>query len=261
MKVFKYTKKSHTFNEDKFFVSKNLFGVIDGATNLSFKGYKYKSEASILADFLKKEILKVKKSFTENTLVDLSKKAVSLNLTSFPSCGISIVKIENNKLKLFSLGDLDIIYKLKTGEVFNFKKYDLINLDKIALEELKNVAIKRGFSIKNSLPFITDTLKKHRALKNKKGGYDVFEPLEKPSFAVYTVELPLESVESFIICSDGFSSSLTTFNILSSYEEFFKTNPMNVVNEIKKRAEEDKDFNLYPRFKKIDDITIVKVDL
>ena len=199
----------------------------------------------------------------QNILHRLSKDSCELGFNKSPSVGLAGVKIEKDKLRLFSLGDCEIIYKLKNGELYRFKKDALDKLDGVAISTLKEVAKEKNISIKKSVPFIKDLLRKHRLMKNTPNGYDIFEPLKEPSFNLYEKELFIKDVESFYVCTDGFSSSFTTFNVFSNLNELFKTNMTikEIVEKIKEVAFLDKNYDKYPRFKLIDDITAIKVEL
>ena len=159
------------------------------------------------------------------------------------------------------MGDCEVIYKLKNGTVFRFKKTELDKLDEKAIEILKKTAKEKNISVKESLPFIKDVLRKHRAMKNTPSGYEVFEPQKNPSFSLYKKRLKASEVESFFVCSDGFAQCFTTLKIFSSCEELFKTDMTvkDICRKIQKVSFEDKELNKYPRFKITDDITVIKV--
>ena len=63
--------------------------------------------------------------------------------------------------------------------------------------------------------------------------------------------------------SDGFSQAFENLKIYPSHKKMFEqiTNIDNEIVKIVKVSFDDIKFDKYPRFKKIDDITVVKVDL
>lgn len=263
MKVYRKTVKCHTFNEDRFAVSDRLFAVIDGATDLSAMSSGYRrSSASLLAERVKRELERFSGGDVVEFLHGLSKKLYNETPRLLASCGISIVYLDGDFARLYCVGDCEINYKLKSGEIVRFKQSELSALDKKATDELIAVSREKNISVKSAMPYIKPTLVKHRNMMNTPNGYDVFAPQENPCFSVLTHTLPISKLESLYVFTDGFAQAFTTLDILPSYESLFAPSiaPDDVIEEIKRVCFEDKDFNRFPRFKLIDDVTVIKLD-
>lgn len=255
--------KSHTYNEDRFAVSDRVFVVIDGATTLEKRSNPRKrTNASLLVSRLKKEILRHKGDFDTDYFRALSKKIFEEGSIGAASAGLAGVAIQGENLRLFSLGDCEVICKLRSGEIFRFKRNDLDKLDGYALAEMVRISKEKGISVKESRAYITDILIRNREKKNKVGGYDVFEPLNDPTFRLYVKDIPIKDVESFYICSDGFAQCFTTLKIFSSCFELFETNLniRQISEKIREVSFADPEYNAFPRFKIVDDITVIKAE-
>ena len=262
MKIYKRTVKSHSFNEDRFVVANGLFGVIDGATDLSDKPtIRSRSYASMLAGGLKKALESCPTCDLSETLLDLSKVCYQA-LGDVASCGVSLAQIKGNDVNFLCLGDCDLLIKYKDGKVQKVKQHELEALDKIAIDQMIEAARQNGISILDARKHVNPLLIKHRSLMNKPNGYNVFEPMENPSFVCLCFTVDISLIESIIICTDGFAQSYTTLDILPSFELLFDKDCSldAVIEQIINRSKSDPKCNKYPRFKKIDDITVVKVD-
>lgn len=237
--------------------------VLDGATALDApKDYKRKSESSRLTSYLKSALLRTDHPADTELFRSLSAELYGEGLFRSASAGLAGAAIEGDVVRFFSLGDCEVIYRLKSGEVGRVKREELDALDTAALERMKQVAREKGISIKESRTFITDILRSNRSMKNALGGYQVFEPLRDPSFTLYEKTYRSDEVDAFYVCSDGFSQCFTTLDIFPSCEALFQTEePIeSICKKIKSVSFSDPDFDRYPRFKIVDDITVIKVE-
>ncbi len=262
MKVYKKTVKSHSFNEDRYVVANGLYGVIDGATDLSDKPTKWhRSQASMLVAGLKKALERASSSDIVPLLFDLSKVSYQ-TFGNVASCGISLVQAVDEKVNFVCLGDCDILIKYKDGKVDRVKQTELERLDKKAINQMVERARQDGISVLDARKYINPLLIKHRSLKNMPGGYNVFEPMEEPNFECLSFSANKDCIESVIICTDGFAQAYTTLEILPSFERLFDSDCSldDVVQNIIDKSKADPKCDKYPRFKMIDDITVVKVD-
>lgn len=265
MKITKKTRKSHVWNEDRFVVGKNFLMVIDGATPLIKEGTF--NSACWLVNFLKKNLTNFNGNVLEK-LEELSKiglEEIPLKEKSsdyLPSASMSFIEFNKNKALVYLLGDCEVVLRYKDGQVVRYYNDSLNHLDTISLNELKQHALEKQLPIAKCRPYIVDTLIKHRRLINKEGGYHAYTlGLNKVEADVF--QLNLDNVLEIYLYSDGFSQSFQHLNIYNSVEELFN-HSIDLDEEIEKivlRAFGDKDCNKYPRFKVIDDITIIKAEL
>lgn len=263
MKEQHFTIKAHSYNEDRFVVSKNLFAVIDGATGLNEVNQDNKAtSASLLSSFVKSHLTKYKGNDVAEFLRSLSVLAIKNGHNEDTSCGISIVKICDKNIEFYSLGDCSILYQYKNGNVGSFGQTKLPKLDEIALKQMIDYAKSNGVSIKKAREHINDTLKKHRALKNTPDGYWVFAPSSQPNFIVDKLVLQKDEIQSIIICSDGFAECYNLLNIFEDERQLFESDLSikDICLKVQQVAKSDKDYNLYPRFKLFDDTTAIRLD-
>ena len=256
------TLKSHFFNEDRFVVSKCVYGVIDGATELSVDySVKRKTSASVLSAFLKKELEKFRGGDISEYLQRLSRVCYEDGFAP-ASCGVALAVVDGNCVTFYCLGDCEIVFKTTDGGIHRLKQEKITELDESAICVLKNIAKDKGISIKQARPLINDILIKNRNMKNTPNGYDVFEPMEKPMFTplIYSVDRNL--LDRAFIFTDGFSVSFSQLGLLNSYRNLFDegVDVLDVCKSIKNVLKADYDFNKFPRFKLVDDITVVELN-
>lgn len=269
MKVEYKTRKCHYYNEDRIFIGKNLFMVMDGATPLVKNGVK-PTEASWLVSFVKKRlpltcenVVGKLKEISISALEQLVEWKFPIDDKYMPSCGISFVNFLGDKIEAQTLGDCEVTFRLKNGEVVRVYQDDLIKLDAIAVEKMEKIAKEKNIPMLEARKEINDILIKHRSYMNKKGGYSVFTPSKTGEFTYSNFVIDKDKVDEIYIYTDGISQSFDELKIYNSHEEMFKKS-LNIEKEIKKiekKAFLDKDCNKYPRFKTIDDIAVIKIKL
>lgn len=265
MNIEKFTRKSHCYNEDRFLIKTNLCMVIDGATSLKKTNLK-PTDGSFFASEIKR-ILTHSKSDVLESLNFISKFVFDDNNLSdennmyLPSAGLAWAEFDDNIIKCHTIGDCEIIIKTKDKKIIRLRKNELINLDNIAKNEMIKIAKSKNISIKESRLLIEDLLLKHRLKMNKEGGYDVFTPSKNPNFKYLDFFISRDDVEEIYIYTDGFADAYMTLGIFDSYQNMFKEslNIQEIVDEIVDKCKKDSNYNLYPRFKLIDDITIIKI--
>lgn len=254
------SKKAHSFNEDTIIIKKNkIYGVLDGATGIGNTNYKNKTEASIFVKELKKALLN-NASYDLNTVINDFAKANISNYFSSPSCGAAIIQIIDDSIITYNIGDCEILIKFIDGHIQRICQKELQELDQIALTELIKIANGKKISIKEARPLINDILIKHRNLKNKANGYHVIEATND-NLVFENHKFPIASIDSILVYTDGFASAVSCFNIIDTFDNLFNYDINYFYNEILKKANIDKNYNLYPRFKKIDDISVISIKL
>lgn len=266
MKIKKYTRKSHQFNEDRYLVHKDVIMVMDGATALEKSSLKPTS-GSFLVNKIKKDLPKEKGTIIER-LDSISKKLYKMleksNTVSekiLPSCGLSWVEFDNEYVIIHTIGDCEAFIAKKDGSTKRIIINDLIELDNKSISELIKISKEQKISVKNARSKIDNILIKHRLMMNKNDGYSIFTPSSNPNFEYSTHVFKKDEIKDIYLYSDGFADAFTTFKLYQSAEDLFSKNRnlAKVIEKIVKKANQDKEYNKYPRFKMIDDITIVKI--
>ena len=271
MKISKAIRKSHTYNEDRIIIGDNYCIVCDGATPL-YKSNIKPSEAAWFVTFIKKHMPK-KCNNVINELNKISKLAYleysKMNsnskegVLSYPSAGLSILERIDNMVYIYTIGDCEAVIRKKDGKLIRIVQTKLSELDKISLEEMMKTSKEKNITLKASFNECLDILKKHRLLMNTKDGYPIYTISENPDFE-YTVNFyDLDDIKNIYLYTDGITQAFDELQIYSSCEEMFKEDiDLDIeMQKIVKKAFSDKDCNKYPRFKTIDDIAIIKIEI
>ena len=242
---------------------------MDGATPLIKNGIK-PTEAVWFVSLIKKRLTKNCSNVIEK-LNKISLEAIEkLKCWNFPvqdkympSAGLAWIELKENTIVAHTIGDCEVTFRLKNGEIKRVVQPELIALDEISVKEMVHQAKENNISVRESRKLIDDILIKHRMMMNKENGYNVFTPSEKPNFTFSSEEIKTQDIEEIYIYTDGLSQAFDELKIFQSHKEMFsqKLNLDDVVKQITQVSFYDKDFNLYPRFKKIDDIAAIKITL
>lgn len=263
MIINKITRKSHAWNEDRYVIGKDFYLVIDGATPL-IKDNK-QNLACLMVKYIKDNINKYQGRVKER-LESISKDLyIELGLntddTSYlPSASLAYVEVIEDNYYIGVVGDCEVSVVSK-GKVRRYYDDALSKLDAISLEKMIKVSKEKKIDVAKCRNYIIDTLIKHRKMINKQDGYNGYTLGVNFKLNVHEDVIPISEVDKLYIYSDGYSSSFTTFNIYNSYEEMF-INTKDIEEEVRKIKEQaylDKTCNKYPRFKVIDDITVIEI--
>lgn len=263
MIINKITRKSHAWNEDRFVIGKDFYLVIDGATPLIKD--KKQNLACLMVKYIKENIGKYQGRIKDRLVAIAKDLYLELGLntddTSYlPSASLSYVERIEDKYYIGVVGDCEVCV-VSNNLVTRYYDDSLSKLDAISLEKMKNAAIEKDIDIVNARAEIIDTLIKHRRMLNKPGGYNGYTLGENFKLNVKEEVINVNDVDKMYLYSDGFSSAFTTFKLYPSFEEMF-LNISDIKEEVKnitKRAYDDAKCNKYPRFKLIDDITVVEI--
>ena len=265
MKIYAKTRKSHCWNEDRFIVGKNFAVVIDGATPLK-KSHSL-NEAHLMVDYLKKHFnqydgsVKYRlKKLCEDVYRELA--ATAYDEDHFPSASACWIEVSDATLSIGILGDCEVTAVSKDGRIRRFFDGSLDVLDKKALTEMVKIAKEKNIHVNMARPYIEEMLVKNRRLANKPDGYSALLPSPNVEIHEKKFEINTHDLKSVYLYSDGYSQAFTNLKIYSTHEEMFQKTA-DIDEEIKKIVQvsySDANCDLYPRFKKIDDITVVRID-
>lgn len=261
-------------NEDIAYAEDSYGWAIDGATGLNktnltgSKGdvYWFVNEWN---NYLKDNILDKSKDIKEivSTGVDFIgnkfDEVSSLkhpDKVDLPAASIAIIRINNNKVEYFLLGDCTLIIENSKGKSSIIKQTLLDRLDNIAKAEMNKLMLNEGISFIEARQRINPLLIKHRLLKNTPEGYWTL------GFDKNAVEnslygyLDLEECKKALLMTDGFSAIFDNYkyieadNLISIVE---KQGLHQVYETIRLIENEDADAVKFPRFKKSDDSSAV----
>ena len=238
--------------------------VIDGATPL-LKSNNF-NEACWMVNYLKKNLNKYQGSIFDR-LKTLSKEAYLLMPVKIkeedylPSAGISWLEWDEEYFYANVLGDCEVTFVTIDNEVIRCYGTELGVLDNKAICEMVEIAKEKGIHIKDARPYISETLLRHRKMVNKPGGYSAFTLSDNPNFVSKTFKMEKRCVKEVYLYSDGFASSFEFLKIYDNHQEMF-ANSLDLdmeIAKIVKVSNKDSKCDQFPRFKKIDDITVIKV--
>lgn len=98
---------------------------------------------------------------------------------------------------------------------------------------------------------------------NQKGGYAIYTLSPDPYYDYLTFEEDQDLLEEIYLYTDGIALAFEELKIYTSWQEMFKKS-LNLAQEFKDivaKAKQDPLCNLYPRFKVLDDMTMIKITL
>ncbi len=273
MKVEKISRKSHYYNEDRFVVSNNFCMVLDGATALQKSNFFKPTEASWFVSFIKSSLQR-KTDNVLNKLSEISKQAhlnfneilfqndVGINeLSYYPSAGLSFAEIHGDKVEICTIGDCEAVVKLKSGKTFRIMQPQLSELDEQALKTMIELKQTRHLKMKDAVKACADVLLENRKLMNTPSGYSVYTLSQTGEFNYLRERFNIEEIDEIYLYTDGVSQAFNELKIYPSWKEMFEKSVdiREEVEKIVKKAFSDKECEKYPRFKIIDDVTMLKI--
>jgi hypothetical protein len=161
-----------------------------------------------------------------------------------------------------TLGDCEVTFITNDNKVVRCYTDELSVLDNIVIDKMIHLKNEKNIHLVQTRPYVNDILIKHRKLINKKDGYSAFALMEEPIINLNTLKIKKEEVKEIYIYSDGFSQTFEHLNIYPNHEQMFKKS-LDLDEEINKIVDvafSDPNCDNYPRLKKIDDITVIKVE-
>ncbi len=178
-----------------------------------------------------------------------------------PSASISIIRLNNNRLEVFSLGDCTTIIKYKTAEIITVYDNTVTKLDNEVIEEMINLRKRKGINIIDTRNLVNELLIKNRYKKNTENGYWILGFEKEAVKHAYYKEFDLEKIDKVYMMSDGMAEYYEELGIVSSVNEFIDELDTKGVDtlyrEMRKVQEEDNLCNKYPRIKPKDDASLI----
>lgn len=264
------------YNEDAIYVpdrDKNqCLVVVDGATSLEKSTINgYSSDAEWLA-------LNLIGSFPKNLENCNNNFSAALAYTSFelynklqiigkgnvkPTASLLCAVDLGENIAIATLGDASALIKDKHGKVQRLHDNTLTLLDNTVIARMKELSNTKGISIKNArdMQEIQDMLLEHRHLANKTNGYRTFMPSQNDLSWSNIYYIPTNDIEYIALMTDGFYAAVDCYEITNSNNELMSMliNGIapEIIEEIRKRAYSDTKYDKYPRFKIMDDASVV----
>lgn len=273
-----YSEKK--YNEDTVGFTKTSAFIIDGASGLTrtnvtnsendvywyITQWKEVLKTNLDADKNLKEILKDSIKIIRSRFYSIADKE-KVNALDYPSAAIAIVRLRNNNIEYFILGDCSIVLKHVDGKVYYLKDDRVTKLDNLVIkniiEEYQNNMnedkIFKGFSEKT-----LDMLRENRLKKNTDTGYWILEFDEKAIDEGIYGSFPATDSVGAVLMSDGFSAAIDNYRLIdvNSIFDYVKIYGLEkIYNSIKDIEEDDIDCIKYPRLKKSDDCSAIHMEI
>ena len=214
------------------------------------------------AEILEKELGNNKITLPEivGSAMDILKNEWQGEDFDMPSCGISIFRINDDKIEYFGLGDCYASAVFNNGDFLKWTETDLTGLDEKAIEEMCYLSKSKGISMQDARKEISEILAEHRSLRNREGGYWCLDP---SGFGIPHGRQALfnaDDCRSLFLCSDGFYQ-LVGFNYCSSLRELHEASERkaldSLLNTLFSFQERDREMTKLPRFKFRDDSSAI----
>jgi hypothetical protein len=265
-------------NEDGVLRTHQAAGVFDGASELVGSVTPDCSDAKWLVDALCRSLPR----HVADTAVDLAaclgraleeilpqylacEGAGSVPAHGVPSAGAVMVRVVGDELELLRIGDCSLVVGLESGEHLVMEDERLTALDAQALSLLTGAAASRGIDAKEARPLINDVLVANRQLMNQPGGYWVLEPFGRGVAHASVRRVPLGEVRDVLLMTDGFSAAHDVLPLYANAPELLAAVRDIGVDAVARRIEgefaADPGWNRYPRFKQIDDMAALHVEV
>ena len=270
------TYKLH--NEDVYGATDNSYWIMDGA--LSLNRTKYTDDFSDVVwmvkwwqNYLKKHLdqfEKTIKTILEEGMIqlnhDFSKFANidDLNKLDRASAGIGIVRINNENLESFVLGDVEINLKTEK-EIITLVDNKVEELDNKVMEMIfNNPHREREFAFKGYTVEELDVLRENRSKMNSEDGYYILEhDVNAIQNGIYR-EYRLDNIKEILMMSDGFSSIHNKYDLLSVEDLLAKSKNEGMkplLKMIRDVEESDPKIETYKRLRRHDDATAVYINV
>lgn len=290
----KQTTTGRYINEDRltnFSVKHNnkqyeFIVIMDGVTGL-VRNYEIEeglTSAEWYVDFMIKEIEKnllINPTIPLDEMLETCIKNAADVITNFeennnitlkeyetPSACLTLLRTNGETTDLYLIGDTQTIIGYKNGVVtncYNPNQEALQKLDNSVLKRMAELAKEKGISVLDTRtnPEIETMLKVNRSKKNAdcEGAYWVLGTTCGSTKHGVTVTLKNSELDGILLATDGFDYSMLKLDTKEAYELV----KVHGVNEVSKRIriaqDNDPKCNMYPRFKKGDDLAAIFIEI
>lgn len=266
-------------NEDHFSVSERHLLAVDGASGL-YGHHLMKTDGSDAAWLARRCAEEYGRRLAESgapmaklcleTAEQLGEEFLSQagsvdSRDAYPSAGLVALRLREGRLESYVLGDLTMLLRFRDGRVEVLHDGTLTALDDRVLREMARLAAESGESVAQQKPKVQKMLRDHRELRNREGGYMIFDPTGEGAARGLAGSCPAEEVDTVALLSDGIADAVSAYGMEPDYGAFLarleKEGPAAVIAALRLLQKEDPGFDRYPRFKMGDDATVVLADL
>jgi hypothetical protein len=265
------------YNEDRYGVIENCYWILDGALSLNQSKY---TDGNTDVDwmvtwwqtYLTQHLNQYQKSI--GTILEAGIKKLNEQFSQFininelskldrASAGIAIVRINEQIIECFVLGDVEINIHQKNGEIITLVDEKIEQLDSKVMAMIYNNPDRESEIVLNGYTQKElDILREHRMKMNQNDGYAILEhEVTAIRNGIYE-EYPLDAVEEMLIMSDGYSAIYNKYKQFSLKELLEKSREDGleaVLKVIREIEDSDLEQKRYKRLRKHDDATAIYI--
>ena len=259
-------------NEDAVYTAEGLLIVMDGASGLN--GI-HRTDAPTDACWLSHTavaLLAEKLNASERSIAEAleeTAEALRQGLAAFgypeepelyPSGSLMIARRLGGEIELYTLGDCTALIRWRDGRpVCCCHDAAVTRLDNAVLTRAQKLADNCGGSVAQALPELRSYVVENRRLRNREGGYWIFDPSGRGIAHGQRLLLPAGEVHSLALMSDGFYD-IAQLEGGPTHEELMtlleNTPAAKLVEGLYEALEADPLLDRLPRFKLKDDATV-----
>lgn len=258
-------------NEDILGGVENVAWVLDGATGLGGNMLvEQGSDASWFVSLLNRELerwasnrawslKKIVKKALSAVYEDFKDRNLPVGLKPYelPSASLAITRLKGGYLEAAVVGDCKIHINKSDGMRVLGKGTRLEKLDNLVIDEVRRLASSSA-NFDEIRQRILPVLRRHRSLMNSEGGYSIISVDPESADKLRTKRIPLQSIGSVMLASDGFYRLCDTFGIYddkSLFSAALRFGLEKLYEDLRKIEETDINCVQYPRLKPKDDVT------
>ena len=182
-----------------------------------------------------------------------------------PSSGLVALRLREDRLEYYTLGDLTILLRFRDGRVDVIHDRAVTDLDNKVLREMVRLAEEHGESVAAQREKVQKMLQRHRELRNREGGYMCFDLTAAGADKGIAGDFPANDVETVALLSDGIADAVPVYKMAPDYAALLSRleteGPAAVVAALRQLQRKDPGFDRFPRFKMGDDVTVVLADI
>lgn len=230
-----YGSKNNTLESiDICNVQENCAWVLDGADAL-FPTHVSDCESD--GDWFVKELnlyLKKNLSLPFSTITEIMRKGLSMIHEEFlkfehadqlydldmPSACCAIIRIRNEKLSYFIMGNCEVILTYTDGNIISLSDLRLQELDAKLLEISQDARKKQRMPLFRARNFMDNMLVENRLRRNIEGGYYVLGEDSSVVDHAVTGTLLLEGIQSISLVCNGFSQYFNCKKVIHNLDSY-----------------------------------------
>ena len=266
-------------NEDALSADEHHLLVIDGATgvfNCNVTGEASDAKwlaqrgAEILGDYLETCVNPPIPMLCKQASLDIRREFLKFeppsDLDTWPSAALGAIRLLENRLEYYCLGDVVILICLKDDTVKRISgDYRLNRANNKMLDKMVRLAEENGEHVSQQLDKIVNDLQATRKTRNTSEGYWIFDPIGVGAEKGTAGYLPTKNIDSVVVMSDGIADAFLTHAMEPDSKHFVERLERDglekVIKDFREIQDNDPFFDKYPRFKMHDDMTIVRAYL